>query len=105
MTMMVELILLFFGALVIAVALTPVSRWLAPHIGIVAVPRARDVHTTPVPKMGGVAILLGTLLMSLVMGSWPEFQQLAAMCAGDRSAHSARRSRGPARLAAPPSAT
>lgn len=82
MAMMVELILLFFGALVIAVALTPVSRWLAPHIGIVAVPRARDVHTTPVPKMGGVAILLGTLLMALVMGSRPEFQQLAAMLLG-----------------------
>lgn len=82
MTMMVELLLLFFGALVIAVALTPVSKWLAPHIGIVAVPRARDVHTTPVPKMGGVAILLGTLLMALVLGNRPEFQQLAAMLFG-----------------------
>jgi UDP-GlcNAc:undecaprenyl-phosphate GlcNAc-1-phosphate transferase len=82
MAMMVELLLLFFGALVIAVALTPVSKWLAPHVGIVAVPRARDVHTAPVPKMGGIAILLGTLLMSLVLGSRPEFQQLAAMLFG-----------------------
>lgn len=80
--MMVELLLLFFGALVIAVALTPLSKWLAPHVGIVAIPRARDVHTTPVPKMGGVAILLGTLLMALVLGSRPEFQQLAAMLFG-----------------------
>jgi UDP-GlcNAc:undecaprenyl-phosphate GlcNAc-1-phosphate transferase len=82
MTMMVELLLLFFGALVIAVALTPVSKWLAPRMGIVAVPRMRDVHTTPVPKMGGIAILLGTLLMALVLGSRPEFQQLAAMLFG-----------------------
>ena len=46
---MVELLLLFFGALVVAIAVTPVSKWLAPHLGVIAKPRARDVHTKPVP--------------------------------------------------------
>jgi len=76
---MVELILLFFGALVIAVAATPISRWLAPHVGVIAQPRARDVHTKPVPKMGGLAILLGTMLMVPLFSGRFEFQQLSAM--------------------------
>jgi UDP-GlcNAc:undecaprenyl-phosphate GlcNAc-1-phosphate transferase len=79
---MVDLLLLFFGALVIAVALTPVSKWLAPHVGVVAFPRSRDIHTRPVPKLGGVAILFATLVMALLLGDRPEFQQLAAVLFG-----------------------
>ncbi len=76
---MVELILLFFGALVVAIAVTPISKWLAPHIGVIARPRARDVHTEPVPKLGGVAILFGVMAVALVLGNRLEFQQLAAI--------------------------
>jgi UDP-GlcNAc:undecaprenyl-phosphate GlcNAc-1-phosphate transferase len=76
---MVELLLLFFGALVIAIAVTPVSKWLAPHVGVIARPRARDIHTQPVPKLGGLAILLGVLVMALVLGRRLEFQQFAAI--------------------------
>ena len=76
---MVELLLLFFGALVVAIAVTPVSKWLAPHLGVIAKPRARDVHTKPVPKLGGIAILFSVLAMSLVLGNRLEFQQFAAI--------------------------
>lgn len=79
---MVELILLFFGALVVAITLTPVSKWLAPHIGVVALPRARDVHTRPVPKLGGIAILLSVLGMAFVLGRQFEFRQFAAIVVG-----------------------
>jgi len=79
---MVELILLLFGALVIAIALTPVSKWLAPQVGLVAQPRARDIHTKPVPKLGGLAILIGVLAMAILLGQQPAFQQLAAMVIG-----------------------
>jgi len=79
---MVELILLLFGALVIAIALTPVSKWLAPHMGLVAHPRARDIHTKPVPKLGGLAILVGVLAMAVLLGQQPAFQQLAAIVIG-----------------------
>jgi len=68
---MVELILLLFGALVIAIALTPVSKWLAPHMGLVAHPRARDIHTKPVPKLGGLAILVGVLAMAFCWANSP----------------------------------
>lgn len=76
---MVELVLLFFGALAIAVAATPLSKWLAPRVGVVAQPRARDIHARPVPKLGGLAILLGVLSVALILGRRLEFQQLAAI--------------------------
>ncbi len=76
---MVELLLLFFGALVIAIALTPVSKWLASRVGVVAQPRLRDIHTKPVPKLGGMAILLGVLVMAMLLGRRLEFQQFAAI--------------------------
>src|SRR5262245_62135042 len=76
---MVELILLFFGALVIAVAATPVSKGAAPTIGVIARPRARDIHTKPVPKLGGLAILLGVLVMAAVLGRQLEFRQFASI--------------------------
>jgi len=76
---MVELLLLFFGALTIAVAVTPLSKWLARRIGVIAQPRARDIHTQPVPKLGGLAILVGVLVMALALGRRLEFQQLAAI--------------------------
>lgn len=76
---MVELLLLFFSALVITIAATPVSKWLAPRVGVVAHPRARDIHTKPVPKLGGLAILLSVLVAALILGRRLEFQQFAAI--------------------------
>lgn len=76
---MVELLLLFFGALVVAIAVTPMSKWLAPRVGIIAKPRARDIHTKPVPKLGGLAILLGVMLIAFMLGNRFEFRQFAAI--------------------------
>ncbi|AKV55492.1 undecaprenyl-phosphate alpha-N-acetylglucosaminyltransferase [Bifidobacterium actinocoloniiforme DSM 22766] len=39
--------------------LTPLVRHLAIRIGAVGEVRARDVHTVPTPRMGGLAMLLG----------------------------------------------
>lgn len=76
------LVLLFLGALVLSIALTPVSKWLAPHLGVMAVPRTRDVHSIPVPRMGGTAIFIAVLIMAVVLRARPEFVQLGALLAG-----------------------
>jgi UDP-GlcNAc:undecaprenyl-phosphate GlcNAc-1-phosphate transferase len=76
---MITLFALFFGALVISVAMTPISKWLAPHIGMMAMPRARDIHTRPVPRMGGVSIFLAVMAMSVLLRNRAEFVQLTAM--------------------------
>ncbi|WP_236630908.1 MraY family glycosyltransferase [Bifidobacterium aemilianum] len=48
--------------------LTPLVRHLAIHIGAVGKVRARDVHTVPTPRMGGLAMLLG-FAVALVFAS------------------------------------
>ncbi|MCW1968826.1 MAG: undecaprenyl/decaprenyl-phosphate alpha-N-acetylglucosaminyl 1-phosphate transferase [Anaerolineae bacterium] len=73
------ILILFFGALVIAVALTPISKWLAPHVGLIANPRSRDMHTVPVPRMGGVAIFIAVMAGVLLLQNTFEFRQFGAM--------------------------
>ena len=39
---------------------TPLIRHVAIHIGAVGEVRARDVHTIPTPRMGGLGMLIGS---------------------------------------------
>ena len=75
-------LILFLGALVGAIALTPLSKWLAPHVGVMDEPSARKIHLSPVPRMGGVAILLADMGAVLFLRSQMEIQQLVAMIFG-----------------------
>jgi UDP-GlcNAc:undecaprenyl-phosphate GlcNAc-1-phosphate transferase len=54
----VYLILMAIAALLAYVA-TPAMRHLAFRTGAVTAVRARDVHTTPTPRLGGVALFVG----------------------------------------------
>lgn len=47
---------------------TPLARWLALRSGAITAVRARDVHSIPTPRMGGVAMLLG-MGVALVLAS------------------------------------
>jgi UDP-GlcNAc:undecaprenyl-phosphate GlcNAc-1-phosphate transferase len=79
---MSTVILLFFGALVIAIAVTPVSKWLAPHVGMIAVPRTRDIHTRPVPRMGGIAIFIGVMAVTVLFSNQAFIREAAAILFG-----------------------
>jgi len=50
---------------------TPVARRVAVLVGAMAHPRDRDVHTIPIPRMGGLAMLVGTLVALLVASRLP----------------------------------
>jgi UDP-GlcNAc:undecaprenyl-phosphate/decaprenyl-phosphate GlcNAc-1-phosphate transferase len=52
----------FLVAAVVALLLTPVTARLATRVGAVALPRERDLHDSPMPRLGGLAILAGVLL-------------------------------------------
>ncbi len=65
--MKVYLTLMVIAALV-TFLMTPVMRTLAFRVGAVTAVRSRDVHTTPTPRLGGVAIFLG-LAAGLVVAS------------------------------------
>ncbi|MDQ6801460.1 MAG: undecaprenyl/decaprenyl-phosphate alpha-N-acetylglucosaminyl 1-phosphate transferase, partial [Acidobacteriota bacterium] len=54
------------AAMLLAIALTPMVRYLARRIGAVAAPKADRWHDKPTAMMGGVAIFLAvsaTLLL------------------------------------------
>jgi UDP-GlcNAc:undecaprenyl-phosphate GlcNAc-1-phosphate transferase len=74
--------ILFVGALTVAIAMTPVSKWLAPHVGVMDKPNARKIHATPVPRMGGVAIVFAVMVAVVFLRSQMEIQQLVAMIFG-----------------------
>ena len=80
--MITTVLILFFGALVIAVAVTPISRWLAPHVGMMDKPNPRKIHATPVPRMGGVAIFVAVMAMLIIFGGQQEIQQFVAVLFG-----------------------
>lgn len=54
-----EYLLVFVVAAAVTFLTTPVARWTAVRIGAVAGVRARDVHATPTPRLGGLAMLAG----------------------------------------------
>ncbi len=47
---------------------TPLARWIALRTGAITAVRDRDVHATPIPRLGGVAMLLG-MAVAMVFAS------------------------------------
>lgn len=56
------------AAMVVTLVATPVVRRIAISVGAITAVRERDVHTTPTPRLGGVAIWLG-LAIAVAVGS------------------------------------
>ena len=56
---------IFFGAGLLVQLATPLVARIARAFHIVDQPGARKVHRTPVPRIGGVAIVLGTMFTTL----------------------------------------
>lgn len=50
---------------------TPVARWVALRTGAITAVRDRDVHGTPIPRLGGVAMLLGMAVAMLFASRMP----------------------------------
>jgi len=75
-------ILVFAGALVLTIGVTPVARFLAPRMGVMDQPEARKIHHHPVPRMGGVAIYLAVIAAALVLGERYNFAQFGSILVG-----------------------
>jgi UDP-GlcNAc:undecaprenyl-phosphate GlcNAc-1-phosphate transferase len=80
--MLTTTLLIFAGALVLVIGVTPVARWLAPHVGVVDQPSARKVHKRPMPRLGGAAIFLAFVVALVVFENRYNFQQLAGVLIG-----------------------
>ncbi|WP_082092267.1 MraY family glycosyltransferase [Demequina pelophila] len=68
--MKVYLTLMAIAALVTYVT-TPGIRRLAFRMGAITAVRARDVHTTPIPRLGGIAIFLGLSVAGVLASAIP----------------------------------
>ncbi|MCA9981614.1 MAG: undecaprenyl/decaprenyl-phosphate alpha-N-acetylglucosaminyl 1-phosphate transferase [Anaerolineales bacterium] len=64
---MTALIPIFFAALMITIAGTPVVRRVALRLGFVDAPAKRKLHQEPMPLMGGVAIFIGAIAAFLIL--------------------------------------
>jgi UDP-GlcNAc:undecaprenyl-phosphate/decaprenyl-phosphate GlcNAc-1-phosphate transferase len=56
----------FLVAMAIAALLTPLAARFARRIGAIDFPRARGLAQAPTPRLGGLAILVGVLIASLI---------------------------------------
>lgn len=76
-------IVVFAGVLILAVAGTPLARKLGLRLKAVDQPDPRrKVHTTPTPRLGGVAIFLSTLIVTLLTGELYNISQLTGILVG-----------------------
>ncbi len=65
---MSSIYLIFLLALAAAVAGMPLVRWVGERSGFIAYPEARKIHQTPIPQIGGLAMLGGALIAIFVFG-------------------------------------
>lgn len=79
---MTTAMLIFAGALILAIGGTPLARRIAPRLGLVDQPSARKIHQRPMPRMGGAAIVLASIATLLVFQDRFEFQQLIGIVFG-----------------------
>jgi len=79
---MTNYLLVFAGALVLAMGATPAARRLAARTGFIDHPEARRIHTRPVPRLGGAAIYLAVIVAALVLGRRYNFAQFGAILVG-----------------------
>ena len=61
-------LLLALVAAAVTYLMTPLARWFALRTGAITAVRDRDVHVAPIPRMGGVAMLLG-MAVAIVFAS------------------------------------
>ena len=57
----------YTGSLILVLVMTPVVIWLARRLNIVDVPGARHMHTSPVSHVGGVAIFMSMMTLSIAV--------------------------------------
>jgi UDP-GlcNAc:undecaprenyl-phosphate GlcNAc-1-phosphate transferase len=71
----IQALLAFLVAAVLAWLLVPVAERIAWRIGAVDYPNERSLHVDPTPKLGGLAIFVGTSVAVILFQPWAEQTQ------------------------------
>ena len=76
----------FIAAFIFSVALVPVVRKMCLKEGYYDLPNERKIHTKPIPRLGGIAIWLGTIFslitVVLISGVYPFGNSISAILVG-----------------------
>ncbi len=56
------------AAALLSFLLTPAARWLAGRVGALDVPDARKIHGEPMPRLGGLAVLVSVAVVGVLAG-------------------------------------
>lgn len=65
----------FSTAFAISNVMTPVAKKLSLKVGAIDYPKARGMHAKPMPRMGGIAIVVGFLLTLLLLYRFMDHKQ------------------------------
>ena len=57
----IRTLVIFFVAFFISLGASPLSIWFAKKIGIMDMPKDRGMHSRPMPRLGGLAIFIGSM--------------------------------------------
>jgi UDP-GlcNAc:undecaprenyl-phosphate GlcNAc-1-phosphate transferase len=79
---MLQIGLILLVALTFSIVATPLARRAAFRVGIISVPRSRDVHATPVPMLGGAAIYGAFVVTLLLFGDRSYIRELIGILLG-----------------------
>ncbi|MCD8356130.1 MAG: undecaprenyl/decaprenyl-phosphate alpha-N-acetylglucosaminyl 1-phosphate transferase [Clostridia bacterium] len=67
----IKVLVAFFAAGILSFLFTPPVKKLAHRIGAIDIPKdSRRMHKKPIPRLGGLAIYLSFVIVSLLMGQW-----------------------------------
>ena len=69
-------VLLMVVAAALTVLLTPLVRWACLRWGIVPKLRSRDIQSTPIPRLGGIAITIALVITMLISARIPYMSPL-----------------------------
>lgn len=76
----------FVVAFIISVSLVPLVRKMCLKEGFYDIPDERKIHKKPIPRLGGIAIFLGTLFslitVIIIQGEYPFGNSISAILAG-----------------------
>ena len=64
-------LLVLLVAAAVTYVTTPIARWIALRSGAITAVRARDVHSIPTPRLGGIAMLAGVAVALVVASQIP----------------------------------
>ena len=66
-------LLMAIMAMAVSMAVIPLMMRLAPVLGMIDTPDVRKVHTVPIPRVGGLGIVIGAIVPMLL---WLPFTDL-----------------------------